>query len=423
MPINNTPIPGLNTELHKCSTNIWHDLSGRGYKDSELLQLLYDQDQADELTAQMYVDHNGKMYSASQALLHLVSLYENGVFEDCNLPPAPFARMTISLEIEETGTCLDPSAIRYGYSITDSIGTIIADTRTTPDTLSNVNNDLQNVIENGFDGDFCGNPMARTYATTVTALTTADRFRINGGADLLFIYGNSSGHTINKQILEYHNTTPIPGIEAINISIFDFHIRISTTTVTSIEYFNTTTGTWVAFEQQGTDYDNKCFGCYTITPYSTNCDGTGNATTEGGAKAVSITHLNMAGGGDLIFGYENVFQIYSPYNAATLGPAQSPNTARILLSNDPAKPLESVIYDVSAVDDDSANTYALCSGIRCDTLPSAVNAQRGTGLLLVYDSLLNTPVLSNDLAAWNTFFNTAVNATTPFNAVTIVDNW
>ena len=347
MPINNTPITGLNVELNKCNSLVWHDFSGMSYKDSVLLQLLYDQDQADQLTAQMYISPNGKVYSSAEALIALITLFEEGAFDDCNVLPEPFARVSISFELEEIGTCPSTTAIRYGHTVTDEASTIIADTRTTPDTIDNVNSNLPNIIEAGFDGDFCGNPLARSFSTTVTALTTANRFRVNGGADLFFPGGNVTGQAIFMQIFSYQNATPIAGIISINNTIFTFHSRISTdTSITSIEYFNTTTNAWVAFEISDSDYDNKCSGCYTIT----------------------------------------------------------------------------VVYDVAAIDDDSANSFALYSAGACDQLPNAITAGRVQGLILVYDNILNTPVLASDLAAWNTFFNTAINAITPFSSVTIVDN-
>jgi hypothetical protein len=423
MPINNTPITGLNVELNKCNSLVWHDFSGMSYKDSVLLQLLYDQDQADQLTAQMYISPNGKVYSSAEALIALITLFEEGAFDDCNVLPEPFARVSISFELEEIGTCPSTTAIRYGYTVTVKESTIIADTRTTPDTIDNVNSNLPNIIGAGLDGDFCGNPLARSFSTTVTALTTANRFRVNGGADLFFPGGNVTGQAIFMQIFSYQNATPIAGIISINNTIFTFHSRISTdTSITSIEYFNTTTNAWVAFEISDSDYDNKCSGCYTITPYSTNCDGVGNATIIGEPKSLELVPVTETGVGVIIGDYRNVFQIFSPYSNVLLGLAQSTNTAKSLLSNDTGKPIGTVVYDVAAIDDDSANSFALYSAGACDQLPNAITAGRVQGLILVYDNILNTPVLASDLAAWNTFFNTAINAITPFSSVTIVDN-
>ena len=161
MPINNTPITGLNVELNKCNSLVWHDFSGMSYKDSVLLQLLYDQDQADQLTAQMYISPNGKVYSSAEALIALITLFEEGAFDDCNVLPEPFARVSISFELEEIGTCPSTTAIRYGYTVTDEASTIIADTRTTPDTIDNVNSNLPNIIEAGFDGDFLRQPFGK----------------------------------------------------------------------------------------------------------------------------------------------------------------------------------------------------------------------------------------------------------------------
>jgi hypothetical protein len=132
--------------------------------------------------------------------------------------------------------------------------------------------------------------------------------------------------------------------------------------------------------------------------------------------------VTETGVGVIIGDYRNVFQIFSPYSNVLLGLAQSTNTAKSLLSNDTGKPIGTVVYDVAAIDDDSANSFALYSAGACDQLPNAITAGRVQGLILVYDNILNTPVLASDLAAWNTFFNTAINAITPFSSVTIVDN-
>lgn len=206
------------------------------------------------------------------------------------------------------------------------------------------------------------------WTRTIGAINQADRWRINGGDDILFPGGMVLGTAIFSEII-----ATLPKFYIVGISVNGV-----TATFTTIYNMVSTIETWNGTQWETLDniissnttpmvlqYPPTPRGCFTATIYASNCDGTDPGANVGNSISFAFLPHNN--------GYlQYPVLLYSPFGGTSLGYANNSNELLTMLNGDLANTNGVVFHNIFET---SLGSIFFASAATCNDLPPMIDTK------------------------------------------------
>ncbi len=278
------------------------------------------------------------------------------------------------LKLNDKGNCPPNSTTTYRVVFSGNNGY----SYTTPDSdLSAlsvaIDTHINNIINSGVSYTY------DNWERTLGVINQADRWRINGGSDIMFPNGMVNGTAIFNEIIATLPQVKIVGVQYDSLT----NVGTITTIYRQMDYISehgqsitmeiwngsnweplanlvssNTTPTVLNFPPPPT-------GCINLTIYASNCDGTNPGSIAGNTIAVGLV---IRKGGFINY----PAQIYSPFGAFdSLGNATDNTSTLELLNTDPAN--TNSVYFANILNTSLGATF-LVSASDCSHIPISIPA-------------------------------------------------
>ena len=293
----------------------------------------------------------------------------NGVL--CNVPIQPKPVLSLvgnQATITETGNCTDPNVVLYGYTITDAATNTVLFDKTAAASVADIANTLAN-LQSDMGLIVTGVNCPQTISYAEIKASYLDNVSQGGNvimSNIDFVVNPNAADDLKQAILTYLAANGGTVFDAVTVT-FDGTV-ITINIVSSVAGFTLFDGVdTVVFTETPSGVQVPCIGCYEVTVYATQCDGSGDATVMGNSLFVTVVPF-MHDGGDVYYLDGAPVTVTSPFSGNVLGQGATETQINDLLNNDQNKPA-GVTFTGITNSSDGSGSYEIAVGDACVNAP------------------------------------------------------
>ena len=293
----------------------------------------------------------------------------NGVL--CNVPIQPKPVLSLvgnQATITETGNCPDPNVVLYGYTITDAATNTVLFDKTAAASVADITNTLAN-LQSDMGLIVTGVNCPQTISYAEIKASYLDNVSQGGNvimSNIDFVANANAADDLKQAILTYLAANSGTAFDSVTVT-FDGTV-ITINIVSSVAGFTLFDGVdTVVFTETPSGVQVPCIGCYEVTVYATQCDGSGDATVMGNSLFVTVVPF-MHDGGDVYYLDGAPVTVTSPFSGNVLGQGATETQINDLLNNDQNKPA-GVTFTGITNSSNGSGSYEIAVGDACVNAP------------------------------------------------------